>query len=148
MNLVEPKSPIHLYPQHVFFSTTNLSFRNKAKWLRMPHPPSQESSWFNTYVMPSMQLVDTYSIYWTDALEETYRLGIPIGHQVCELRCTSSGRILTLYTEPPARQLGIASYILRHSVLQYNKVECYLPMMWIGYQQWLEQNGVEVIVSM
>lgn len=142
MNSIPPKSSAHLYPHPIYFTSTNLSLRNLGKWFHMKHPPSHEKSWFNFYIMPTLEMVDTYKIYWTASLEEEYARGIPSGVEISELRCTCDGRILTLYTDPRARNLGIASCLLLHAKLQYERLECFLPITWSFYKEWLIQNGV------
>jgi hypothetical protein len=142
MNIYPLRSRLQLYPHEVYFTTNNLTFNNIYAFLGFNTRPSTEPSLFNSYIMPSIPLLDTYQLYWTDELESQYSFGIPNNFIICELTCNTQGKIISLYTEEQVRGMGIGTYMLQHVKTKYQSLSASLPPMYQSLSNWFSRQGV------
>jgi hypothetical protein len=144
MNVDPPRSRLQLYPHEVYFTTNNLTFNNIYAWLGFKTSPSTEASLLNSYIMPSIPLLDTYTLYWTDELESQYSFGIPNNFIICELTCNTQGKIISLYTYEQVKGMGIGTYMLQYVKTKYESLSVSLPPMYQSLSNWFSKQGVKL----
>jgi hypothetical protein len=144
MNIDPPRSRLQLYPHEVYFTTNNLTFNNIYAWLGFKTSPSTEVSLLNSLIMPSIPLLDTYTIYWAELLEDNYDYSIPVHTIVCELTCNPQGKIISLFTNEQLRGMGIGTYMLQHVKTKYESLSVSLPPMYQSLSNWFSRQGVKL----
>ena len=144
MNIDAPRSALQLYPHEVFFTTNNLTVNNVFAWLGFKNNPSTEPSVLNSLIMPSIPLLDTYTIYWSEILEDHYDYAIPIHSLVCELTCNTKGKIISMYTCEELRGRGIGTYLLQYVKTKYPSLSVSLPPMYQSCSNWFLRHNVKI----
>jgi hypothetical protein len=145
MNIDPPRSPLQLYPHEVYFTTNNLTVNNMLSWFGLKNRPSTESSLINSYIMPMIPLLDTYTIYWAEVLEDHYDYAIPIHSVACELTCTPQGKIISMYTSDALRGRGIGTYMLQYIKSKYPSLSVSLPPMYQSLSKWFLRHDVTMV---
>lgn len=124
----------HVKHHTVYFSSTNYSIINFIKTITGINWVSTDKSIWNYFMDPQLEIMDTYTILWSDELEKRRPDIISIDTPVCKIDITPDGLIKGIYTHPSARHMGLATYLLFH-VHSYPHVHVELPLdsEWITF---------------
>ena len=104
----------HVEHHTVYFSSTNYSIINFIKTITGINWVSTEKSTWNYFMEPQLEIMDTYTILWSEELEKRRPNVFNMDTPVCKIDITPDGLIKQIYTHPSARHMGLATYLLFH----------------------------------
>jgi hypothetical protein len=124
----------HVDHHTVHFSSTNYSIVNFIKTITGINWVTTEQSVWNYFMEPQLEIMDTYTILWSDELEKRKPGELNLDTPVCQIYIKPDGCIKRVYTHPSARHMGLATYLLCH-VNSYPHVHVELPLdsEWITF---------------